>query len=194
MTAASRTAQARSGAGVPPPLSEIWASASASALVNSRIWARHTLKCIRSMPVDTLSSVPCPTLRSASAVGGDDVFGVDRILLRLRHFLDRADCDLAAAIDHDGMALVAKGLDLHLRRGHISAVRPAVGFVDDHALRVLAGERLVECNVAGGFHGAREEARIEQVQDRVLDAADILIDWQQPIDHGASGRLLLVPG
>jgi hypothetical protein len=33
------------------------------------------------------------------------------------------------------------------------------------------------------LHGAGEEARIEQVQDRVLDAADILID-RQPVVGG----------
>ena len=39
------------------------------------------------------------------------------------------------------------------------------------------------------LHGAREEARIEQVQDRVLDAADILVDRQPAVDRrrGRSG-------
>src|SRR5882762_5828201 len=53
MTTASRTDQARSGAGLPSR-----PKTSASALVNSRIWARQTLKCIRSIPVETLSSAP----------------------------------------------------------------------------------------------------------------------------------------
>jgi hypothetical protein len=48
--------------------------------------------------------------------------------------------------------------------------------VDHHALREQAGERLVDAEMAGAAHGAGEEARIEQVQDRVLDAADILVD------------------
>ena len=36
-------------------------------------------------------------------------------------------------------------------------------------------------DMAGLLHGAGEEARIEQVQDRVLDAADILVDRQPAI-------------
>ena len=56
--------------------------------------------------------------------------------------------------------------------------RRAIGLVDDHALREQAGEGLVDAEMAGRLHGAREEARIEQVQDRVLDAADILVDRQ----------------
>jgi hypothetical protein len=38
----------------------------------------------------------------------------------------------------------------------------------------------------GLLHGAGEEARIEQVQDRVLDAADILIDRQPVLAAGGS--------
>ena len=38
-------------------------------------------------------------------------------------------------------------------------------------------------DVTGLVHGAGEEARIEEMQDRVLDAADILID-RQPIADG----------
>ena len=40
-------------------------------------------------------------------------------------------------------------------------------------------ERLFDrVQMAGDLHGAHEEARIEQMQDRVLDAADILVDRQ----------------
>ena len=46
--------------------------------------------------------------------------------------------------------------------------------------------RLLE--VAGGAHRAREEARVEQVQDGVLDAADVLVH-RQPVGGG-----LLVDG
>ena len=64
---------------------------------------------------------------------------------------------------------------------------PAIGLVHDHALREQALERLVDasrCPVA--LHGAGEEARIEQVQDRVLDAADILVD-RQPASRPTAG-------
>jgi hypothetical protein len=50
--------------------------------------------------------------------------------------------------------------------------------VHDHALReerVEGLDRLLG-QVAGAVHRPREEARVEQVQDRVLDAADILVD------------------
>ena len=47
--------------------------------------------------------------------------------------------------------------------------------------------------MAGLFHGAGEEAAIEQVQDRVLDAADILIDRHPRIDHRHVGRRGLDP-
>ncbi len=40
-------------------------------------------------------------------------------------------------------------------------------------------EGLVEPDVAGLAHAAGEEARVEQVQDRVLDAADVLVDRHQ---------------
>ena len=57
----------------------------------------------------------------------------------------------------------------------------AIGLVHHHALGEEAGERLLQIiGMAGLLHRAGEEARIEQMQDRMLDAADILID-RQPI-------------
>jgi hypothetical protein len=63
-----------------------------------------------------------------------------------------------------------------------------VGLVHDHALGEQALERLGEIEMAGLAHGAGEKARIEQVQDRVLDAADILIDRQPVIGGLRIGR------
>ena len=68
------------------------------------------------------------------------------------------------------------------------AGRVAIGLVHDHALREQAGERLVEVEMAALAHRAGEEARIEQMQDRVLDAADILVDRQPVIGHRRIGR------
>jgi hypothetical protein len=51
--------------------------------------------------------------------------------------------------------------------------------------RPLKGSFRVQ--MAGLTHGAGEEAGIEQVQDRVLDAADILID-RQPVVGGLRDR------
>src|SRR5215467_10487915 len=46
----------------------------------------------------------------------------------------------------------------------------------------------------GFTHGAREETRIEQMQNRVLDAADVLVDRKPFIDDLAIGRRGLDPG
>ena len=62
-------------------------------------------------------------------------------------------------------------------------MRVLVGLVRDHALGEQALERLVDRRVPRLVHGAGEEARIEEMQDRMLDAADILIDGQ-PIADG----------
>ena len=43
------------------------------------------------------------------------------------------------------------------------------------------------------LHGAGEEARIEQMQNRVLDAADVLVDRQPVVGDLAVGRRVLVP-
>ena len=49
-----------------------------------------------------------------------------------------------------------------------------------------AAKGSAHAQIAAILHGAGEEARIEQVQDRVLDAADILVDGQPVI--GRSSR------
>ena len=74
------------------------------------------------------------------------------------------------------------------------AVGGAVGLVDHHALGEQAGERLVDTDVTGRLHGAGEEAAVEQVQDRMLDAADILVDRQPLVDCPALGRRRRDPG
>ena len=58
-----------------------------------------------------------------------------------------------------------------------------VGFVVHHALGEQAGERFLHRDVAGVLHRAGEEAGIQQVQDRVLDAADILVHRHPVIDR-----------
>ena len=66
----------------------------------------------------------------------------------------------------------------------------SIGLVHHHALGEQAGERLVDAGMAGRLHRAGEEARVEQMQDRVLDAADVLIDRQPFVDRpcGRSAR------
>ncbi|MCY1221075.1 hypothetical protein D9M72_331190 [compost metagenome] len=60
----------------------------------------------------------------------------------------------------------------------------------DHALGEETLERLVERDMTGRLHRAGEEARVEQVQDRVLDAADILIHRQPMVGDLGVGRIV----
>ena len=80
----------------------------------------------------------------------------------------------------------------HLGRRDPLALRMAIGLVDDHALREQAGEGLVEREMAAAAHRPREEARIEQMQNRMFDAADILVDRQPMIGDRRRGRRGLV--
>ncbi len=104
------------------------------------------------------------------------------------------------------MAARAFAFEANLVRQQPEAVLRLVGLVRDHALREQCRERLAcvgrKRQVAGVAHGAGEEARIEEMQDRVLDAADILIDGQ-PIMRGVEvdgrrgfgrGEAHVVPG
>ena len=116
--------------------------------------------------------------RGVGAVVADDLVRVDDVLLRLGHLLRAADLDRAlvgGAHDIAAAPLVA-GRALDLFRQQPGAVGRAVGLVADHALGEQAVERLVAAGHLHLAHGAGPEARIEQVQDRVLDAADILVD------------------
>ena len=120
---------------------------------------------------------------------GSTVFFFDFDIFSIGPIVDRL-----VAIDHAGAALAADHLDLHLGRRHVSAVRLLIGLVHHHALREHAGERLVHADMAGRLHRAGEEAAVEQMQDRVLDAADILVDRHHPVGHVKRGRRVLVPG
>src|SRR5262249_50870240 len=70
----------------------------------------------------------------------------------------------------------------YLFRRYPFAVCVLEGFVGDHALGEQALERLIDRRVTGLVHGASEEARIEEMQDRVLDA-DAILDVREPIAH-----------
>ena len=61
--------------------------------------------------------------------------------------------------------------------------RRGIRLVADHALRHQPGERLVDAEIAAAPERPGEEPRIEEVQNRMLDAADVLID-RQPVIHG----------
>ena len=90
------------------------------------------------------------------------------------------------ADEHDvgprGVGAVA--LDVALGRDDVAArlghLRP---FAGDHALREEPREGLLEVQVAQVGERLREEARVQQVQDRVLDAADVLVDGHPARQH-----------
>jgi hypothetical protein len=95
-----------------------------------------------------------------------------------------ADDHRLAPIGGDGAAIGAVIADeADFLRIQPLAVLVPIGLVNHHALREHPVERFGKLQMAGIGHGAHEEARIEQMQDRVFDAANILIDGQ-PIGDG----------
>ena len=71
-----------------------------------------------------------------------------------------------------------------------AAIGPLVGLVRHHALREQAGERLGHVDLADVLERPRPEARVEQVEDRMLDPADILADRQPLLGDRAIERLV----
>ena len=68
-----------------------------------------------------------------------------------------------------------------------------VDVVQHHALRQQVGERLVDRHEPQVAHHARPEARVQQVQDGVLDAADVLVH-RQPVVGALVDHRLVVAG
>ena len=118
--------------------------------------------------------------RGIGAVGGDDQLGVDDIAFRLAHLLDPTGSHRRARLK----MTPALAVTLDLGREQPFAVPVTEGLVADHALCHQPGEWFVEIQIAGFAKGAGEEARIEKMQHRMLDAADILVDG-----HPVGGRL-----
>ena len=58
----------------------------------------------------------------------------------------------------------------------------------DHALREQTGEGFIHGKMPRFLHGAGEEARIEQMQNRMLNPANILINRQPAIHRAARDR------
>ena len=59
-----------------------------------------------------------------------------------------------------------------------AAIRAEIGFVGDHPLREQALERLLHADLSHPLQRSGPEAGVEQVQDRMLDAADVLADGE----------------
>ena len=114
---------------------------------------------------------------------GDDVVGIDHVLARLRHLLDGPDLNRASGGGRERFVALAVPLEAHLRRDQPVAVLAAIGLVHHDALREHGRERLVEGDVFCRLHAAGEEARIKQMQNCVLLAADVLVD-RRPVLQG----------
>jgi hypothetical protein len=79
------------------------------------------------------------------------------------------------------------GDDVPPRLGHLRAE------VVDHPLVEEAQERLPEAEQAEVVHDLREEARVHEVEDRVLDSADVLVDGEPVVGESAiESRLVVV--
>ena len=76
----------------------------------------------------------------------------------------------------------------HFARAEPASVARSIGLVSHHSLREQAGERLGHADLADPLQRAGPEAGVEQVQDRMLDTADILRDRQPLLGLGAVER------
>ncbi len=119
--------------------------------------------------------------RGIGAVAVDHVLRIDAVQLRLRHrahpaVLDRLAVGLEMRAD-DVTFRVVLDLDGFGREVIDPALLVAteVDVVEHHPLREQPRERLVHVHESHVAHHLRPEARVEQVQDRVRDTADVLV-------------------
>ena len=161
--------------------------------------AKHALKMLR-RPVDSCrrpldvsvrrrvrNDVPPRRVRP---VLFDQVFRIDDVLFGFRHFGGRDDFDRLVRLLENRPV----GSDLDVRREMVDGPpRPVPGHVDfvrHHPLREQGVERLDRFfgEMAGQGHGAREKPRIKQVQDGMLNPADVLVHVHPVIGFVAHGR------
>ena len=123
--------------------------------------------------------------RGIGTVFRNDGARVHRIALGFRHGLNPANRHGFGAALH-GRAAGAIGGDgeVNFFRIKPAAISALIAFMLDHALRKQARKGFFHGKMPRFLHGAGEEARIEQVQNRVFNAANILIN-RQPAIHGA---------
>ena len=109
-------------------------------------------------------------------------------VLPLGILLDRPDEEQVHAHRVGAVTVdVVVGRDhVSLRLGHLRAL------VVEHPLGEEAGERLPEPDQPEVVHHLGEEPRVEQVQDRVLDAPDVLVHRQPVVGDLARERLRVV--
>ena len=117
----------------------------------------------------------------------DEIVGRDNVELRLRHLRQFGRYRLPGRLAHE---LVAAALHI-VERDPLSD-GGAVALLDDHALVEQPRERLLEVAQPHVVQGVRDKARVQQMEDGVLDAADVLVDRQPAIDDGGVENLRVV--
>ena len=96
-------------------------------------------------------------------------------------------------VAHKLAPAIAAGFDPDLDGGDIAAIGLLIGLVHHHALGKHAGERLIQADMTGRLHRPGKETAVKQMQNRVLDTADILVHRHQAVGHRSRGRRVLVP-
>ena len=125
------------------------------------------------------------------AVGVNQLLRIDAVVFGLGHFFRTADDDRQAVCFEDGGNRAAFVVESQLDIGRVDPVFAAfvvftvVGFANDHALRQQAFKRFVNIDQAFVAHQFGEETRVQEVQNRVFDTADVLVD-RAPVFRGFS--------
>ena len=123
--------------------------------------------------------------------GQETVHALQRALVPGRVLIGRSDEQHVAARRVDAEALDDRRRADHVaaRLGHLLTVG-----AEDHALGEQGAERLLEVEQLHVRERLDEEARVQQVQDRVLDPADVLIDGHPLAQYLAVPRRRVVVG
>ena len=127
--------------------------------------------------------------RRIRAIGRDDVHRIDDVLFGFRHLDDRANLYRGAVGQLRAAFTFGHGFRQVPDRAAIGGAR-GVGFMRHHALREQRVERLDRLGrqMTGLVHRAGKEAAVEQMQNRMLNAADILIDVHPVVGVFKVGR------
>ncbi len=137
---------------------------------------RDGLLCLAHLPPHTLQEPACPD---------------DGVILPLGVALGRADEERVQPL-RVGAVLVDDGVggdDVALGLRHLLQFAGYLGLFADHALREEGLERLIKPHAAGVVEDLADEACIQQVEDSVLHAPNILIHGHPVIDLIAVERL-----
>ncbi len=156
-------------------------------------WRRLSSLCIRAgCPAENIAVLP-----DAAPDAGEEAVGTfDRGVVPLGFFFRRADEEgveaygVGAVVDDQ----LVRADDVAFGFAHFVELAVDVALLADHALREEFGERFVEADQAEVVDDLGEEAGVEQVQNGVFDAADILVDRQPVVGGFGVDRLRAVAG